>query len=100
MDGPSVKHYAVLFWQIGAYLLVVAVGVVGLWQIHNQAHHACIAVENLKDGQREQAQATIDGDNALLKTHPNGLPGFPRSVILADRAAKQKTVDRYPPRTC
>jgi hypothetical protein len=80
--------------------LILAITVVGLYDRHQQLKRYCMSIENLKAGQREQAQATIDGNNLLLKNNPDGLPGFPRSVIEADTAAKQRTVDRYPPRPC
>ena len=68
----------------------------------NQTHRNCIAIENLKAGQRDSAQATIDGDKKLLEDHDkHGMPlPVPRQAVLDDIAAKQKTVDRYPPRKC
>ncbi len=66
------------------------------------SYRNCLAIENLKAGQREAAQATIDGDRLLLKDHDeNGtsLP-VPKQAILDDIAAKQKVVDRFPARDC
>lgn len=85
-------------------LVLMVVSLVG-W-VHNSnrindfVHSNCIAIEELKAGQREEAQATIDGDRAFLKAHPGGTDQFPESVVQADIDAKQKTVDRYPPKRC
>lgn len=60
----------------------------------------CRNIEALKAGQREEALATIAGDTAFLAAHPKGTQDFPAAVVRADIAAKQKTVDRFPPRKC
>jgi hypothetical protein len=87
-------------------VLAVFVGsliVMGVY-VHHQtsqlSERNCRAIENLKGGQRDAAQATIDGDNAFLKVHPDGTADFPEAVVRADIAAKQSIVDRYPPKPC
>lgn len=69
---------------------------------HKRVYENCLAIENIKSGVREQAQATIDGDKLLLMSHDSdGTPlPVPRAAVLADIATKQAVVDRYPPRIC
>lgn len=66
------------------------------------SYRNCVAIENLKAGQREAAEATIEGNQKLLDAHDlHGAPlPVPRAAIAADIVAKQKVVDRFPPRDC
>lgn len=83
----------------------VSLFVVVIWVRHTNsqlAHRNCLAIENLKAGQRDQAQATVNGDNLLLFRHAkfgDPLP-VPREAVIGDRNAKLKTVHRYPAREC
>lgn len=85
-------------------IVFVCAAVFLAWYSHHldssQTHRNCLAIENLKGGQRANAQATIDGDLAFLKAHPGGTVDFPEAVVNADIEAKQKIVDRYPERKC
>lgn len=101
-----VKHVIQQGRTLDIILLVVYLGSLVIFGVYvreqNQAtiRQLCAATENLKDGQRDVAQATIDGDLAFLKAHPGGTPDFPEAVVRDDIAAKQDVIHRYPPRDC
>jgi hypothetical protein len=60
----------------------------------------CKQIEALKAVQVKAANATIDGDLAFLKAHPDGTADFPRSVVLADITAKQEVVNKFAANPC
>lgn len=96
------------FRIVDLIILAIYVGSLGVmaYYVHNldekRVYQNCLAIENLKSGQREAAQATIDGDRKLLRDSvQQGFPlPVPRVAIVADIAAKQAVIDRYPERKC
>lgn len=97
MIVKTTKHYV-------AYAVTVSVMIVALlgvaYIVDQIALRNCRQIEELKAAQREEAQATIAGNLAFLEANPGGTDQFPEAVVRADIAAKQKTVDRFPPKTC
>lgn len=84
---------------------LTSLAVMGYYVHHldqKRVYQNCLAIENIKSGQRDTAQATIDGDNKLLRDHDlHDVPlPVPQEAIEADIAAKQAVLDRYPPRVC
>ena len=84
--------------------LIFGILLVGYADRQNTVRRNCMSIENIKGGIRDQAQATITGDTALLTAHdldPVKVPlPVPRAAVEQDIADKQGIVDRYPPRNC
>lgn len=99
---------AVQFRIVDAVILCVYLSALGImaWYVRDldqrRVYQNCLAIENLKSGQREAAEATIAGDMKLLRdADRQGFPlPVPRDAIIADIAAKQAVIDRYPERAC
>lgn len=93
------RRYGLYFAAVAA--VVVSLVIVALL-VNSVAVANCKQIEELKAAQREEAQATITGDKLLLADHDkNGTPlPVPRAAVEADIGAKQRTVDRFPPKTC
>ena len=92
---------------LAAASLALMVGaLLGFWyyqaSVDKIAYNNCRQIEELKSIGREQAQATVDGDNLLLyrnKTFGDPLP-VPRRAVLDDRNAKFATVNRLAAKPC
>lgn len=84
----------------GAYLLIVALGVAGLWQLHNEQLKNCRAIEQLKAIPYADLTQQIKRSREFLRANPKGFDGFPAKVVRDSIDDRIVVRAKYTPKPC